>query len=352
MSQGQNNTDDGTGPLYVVGAILVVGFAIKMIWGDALLSAWLAVRHVWASFVLTVWPWQMAGLEESVYWMKTYYIEEWTGDRVGLLGKQLRPFMWPFFALPLAYLAFRVWAKNPGVKLRRSMNMNTLAESEARVWPWITPVLGKKIIEQPIEDGPWAMGLHPLEFARKYSLLDGQTLSRERAEKLFASQLGPLWEGPEKLRSSTRALFACFCAQACSDNKAAIEGLKTMALTVSSGKPDYSFAKGLLDKYYQDERIQAIVKRHAYVSTVVSSTLMEARKYGVLPPNFFLWLRPVNRPLWYTLNGVGRSTPFAEASGVHAHRLAEQVAGYGIELAYVTKCVDALEKGLKEVDYD
>ena len=352
MSQNQGNADDGTGPLYVVGAIMVIGFIVKMVWGDAMLSAWLAVRHAYASAILWLWPGNLVGLEESVYWMKTYYIQEWNGDRVGILGKQLRPFMWPIFALPLGYFAYRVWAKNPGVKLRRSMNMGSLAESESRVWPWIKPALGKKIIDLPIDDGPWAMALHPLEFARKYSLLDGQALNPDRAEKLFASQLGPLWEGPEKLRSSTRALYACFCAQACSDNKAAIAGLKTLALTMSSGKPDYSFVKELLDKYYKDERVQAVTKRHAYVSTVVSATLMEARKYGVLPPNFFLWLRPINRSLWYTLNGVGRSTPFAEASGVHAHRLAEQVAGYGIELAYVKKCVDALEKALKEVEHE
>lgn len=350
MSQGQGNADDGTGPLYVVGALMVVGFTIKMIWGDAMLSAWLAVRHAWASVILAIWPWQLAGMEESVYWIKTYYIQEWSGDRVGLFGKQLRPFMWPVFALPLLYFAYRVWKKNPSVKLRRSMNMISLAESESRVWPWISPVLGKKIIDQSVDDGEWAMALRPLEFARKYSLLNGQALDEDRAEKLFASQLGPLWEGPEKLRGSTRALFACFCAQACGDNKEAVKGLKTLALTHE--KPDYSFVKGYLDKYYKDERIQAITKKHAYVSTVLSATLVEARKYGVLPPNFFLWLRPLNRPLWYTLNGVGRSTPFSEASGVHAHRLAELVAGHAIELAYVKKCVEALDKALKEVVHD
>lgn len=352
MSQGQGNADDGMGPLYVAGAVIVILLVIKSVWGDAIMAGWLAIRHLWAVVVQTVWPWDLKGLSESLYWMDAYYIQEWDKNRVEILGKQLRPFMWPVLALPLAYFAYRVWAKNPGVKLRRSMNMMSLAQSESRVWPWLTPSLGKNIIDLPIDSGDWAMALSPLEFARKFSLLDGQALNRDRAEKLFASQLGPLWEGPEKLRSSTRALFACFCAQACSDNKAAISGLKTLALTMPSGKPDYSFVKGLLDKYYKDERIQQVVSKHAYVSTVISATLLEARKYGVLPPNFFLWLRPLNRPLWYTLNGVGRSTPFSEASGVHAHRLAEQIAGHGIELAYVIKCVDALEKALREVEHD
>lgn len=352
MSQGQNSADDGTGPMYVIGAVLLIAIIIKSLWGDAILALWLEVRNLWIIAVQAIWPGEIKALSEASYWINAYYPQEWDSQRIKFLGESLRLFMWPLFALPLGYFAYRVWAKNPGVKLRRKMNMMSLAASEASVWPWITPSLGKKIIDLPIDKGPWAMGLNPLEFARKYSLLDGKALNRDRAEKLFASQLGPLWEGPEKLRKSTRALFACFCAQACSDNDAAINGLKTLALTMSSGKPDYSFTKDLLDKYYQDPRIQEIISGHAYVSTVVSATLMEARQYGVLPPNFFLWLRPLNRPLWYTLNGVGRSTPFSEASGVHAHRLAEEVAGHGIELAYVGKCVDALEKALNEIQYD
>lgn len=352
MSQGQNNNDDSNAPLFVMGAALVLFIIIKVVWGDAILAGWLAVRGLWASAVMAVWPGDLPGLQEALYWKDTYYIQEWDGKKIGFLGKQLRPFMWPLLALPLAYFGYRVWKKNPSVKLRRSMNMISLAESESRVWPWIKPVLGKKIIDQPIDKGEWAMALHPLEFARKYSLLNGRALDRERAEKLFASQLGPLWEGPEKLRSSTRALFACFCAQACGNNKEAIAGLKTLALTMTSGKPDYSFVKGLLDKHYNDPRVQAVVGKHAYVSTVISSMLLEARKFGVLPPNFFVWLRPLNRPLWYTLNGVGRSTPFSEAAGVHAHRLAEQVAGQAIELAYVETCVDALSRALEEVEHD
>ena len=353
MAQGQGGGgDDGLAPLYIMGFLLLIALIIKSVWGDAILAAWLHLRQGWAMFALAIWPWELKGVEESLYWIRAYYPQEWDAERMDFLNKQVRPFMWPVLALPLGYFAYRVWAKNPSIKLRRVMNMTSLAQSESRVWPWLTPVLGKKIIDLPINEGPWAMALHPLEFARKFSLLDGQALNRDRAERLFASQLGPLWEGPEKLRSSTRALFACFCAQACEDNKSAIDGLKRLAVSVSSGTPDYGFVKELLDKHYQNPKVQDVIGKHAYVSTVISAMLLRARAYGVLPPSFFLWLRPLNRPLWYTLNGVGRSTPFSEAAGVHAHRLAEQIAGHGIELAYVEKCVDALEKSLQEVVHD
>ena len=351
MSQGQESSTDGAGPLYITGAFILVVFIVHIVWGDAIIGAWLRVRYVWAWLFVKVWPGSLPNVQESMYWMRAYYPQEWDASRIALLGRQLRLFMWPVIALPIGYFAYRVWAKNPGVKLRRSMNMSSLAESESRVWPWLKPVLGKKIIDHPIDKGPWAMGLSPLEFARKFDLLDGQVVNRDRAEKLFASQLGSLWESPDRLRRSTRALFACFCAQACGNGKVAVRGLETLALTMPSGSPDYGFVQGLLDEHYKDPRIQAVLQKHAYASTVISAMLLEARKHGVLPPSFFIWLRPSNRALWYTLNGVGRSTPFSEASGVHAHRLAEQVAGHGIELAYVVKCVDALEKAIREVEH-
>ena len=349
MSQNQN--DDGMGPVWAMVGAIVLYFVLKTFFGDALVTAWLAMKSLWGHIILAVWPFELKGLERSMYWARAYNIKEWDNAKISLLSSQIRPFLWPLFAIPLGLWAYKVWKKNPGARLRRSFNMGSLAESESVVWPWIKPTLGQNIINQPLDKGAWAMAYNPLEFARKFSLLDGQALNRDRAGRLFASQLGDLWEGPEKLRGSTRALFACFCAQACGDPKVAVEGLKRLALSVPSGKPDYGFVDRYLKDYYDRPEIQELVRKHAYVATMLSATLLKARRYGVLPPNFFLWLRPLNRSLWLTLNSVGRSTPFSEAAGVHAHRLAEELAGYGIELAYVEKCVDALDKALKEIDH-
>ena len=65
----------------------------------------------------------------------------------------------------------------------------------------------------------------------------------------------------------------------------------------------------------------------------------------------FLWLKPVDRRLWYTLNSVGRQTPFAEVAGIFAHWIAEKEAGRKLLVPMVDEATKALEIVLTEVVY-
>lgn len=345
----QQNQDNSSDLIWIGAALLVVFLLLKVFLGEQVLSLWLQTRLWWIAVIDLIWPWPLESLGEAAYKIRAYHTNEWGNGAAGALARDLRPFIWPLFAIPLAWYGWSVWKKNPGNRFRRPLTRERLLASEQGQWPWTVPVRDLDLVSQSIDKGPWAMEKNPLEFARHYRLLDGNTLNPERAAKLFASQLGPLWEGPDKLRSHERALFACFIAQACRNRKEAQDGLTRLARTMTSGQPDYAFVDGLLAKHMDDPLIKDIVSRHAYVATVISASLKAARKIGVLPPNFFLWLRPINRPLWYTLNCVGRHTPFAGVAGAHAHRLAEEVAGHAIEIPYVEKTVDALRRALDEV---
>ncbi len=254
------------------------------------------------------------------------------------------------FAGPVAWFALK---KNPLQKFRRKHSMKTLVLSEQQLWPAIAPVAKLDLVKESVEKGPWAMSKRPLDFARHYKLLEEDNkLNRNRAEKLFTAQLGKLWEGPGKLPPYMRALFAVFAAQACGDIDAAKNGLNTLSIGMAEGKADYSWVKGMLAKYEKDEKVVAICKKHAYVYTVLASMLKEARGFGVLSSSQFIWLRPLNRSLWYTLNGVGRKVAFPEIAGIYAHWIAELVAEHPIERPYVIKAVDGLERALLEVKFD
>ena len=52
-----------------------------------------------------------------------------------------------------------------------------------------------------------------------------------------------------------------------------------------------------------------------------------ARKKGVLASSQFLFVRPLDRPLWYALNQCGGRTGWAEALAPWAHYAAEEKAG-------------------------
>lgn len=274
--------------------------------------------------------------------------------QINLIGGGLGYFFRWYIVAGIGFWAYKLISKNPLQRFRREHNMKTLAASEQKLWPSIAPVVKLDLIKEPIDKGPWAMSKKPLDFARFYKLLDeGNKLNRDRAEKLFAAQLGKLWENPNRLPPYMKALFTAFAAQANGDLDGAKMALDNLSNTdMNQAKPDFSWVEPLLQKHINTPKVQGIMKKHAYVYTVMASMLKAAREFGVCASAQFVWLRPKNRALWYILNGMGRRVSFAEVGGIFAHWLAEEVAEHPIERPYVIKAVDGLEKALLEVKFD
>lgn len=351
MSQQQAQNDPAVEMVWILVGIFILIFVIKIFFGDQLVAAFLMLRLGWANLFSLVF--HTEGLAHAKLAIETYDPKEWGSRDLSALSQTLRPYMIVPLGGLFGWYAYRVWKRNPSNSYRRVHTRQTLCQSEVRQWPWIAPILNLDLVKESIDTGKWAMGKTPLVFARHYQLLDdGKTLNHKRAEKLFASQLGGLWDGPDKLRPHVRALFACFIAQACRDKDGARDGLRTLALGMASKKVDYGFVDPLLKKHYNDPRVQEFLGKNAYTTTVMCAAVAKARLTGVLPPAYFVWLRPVDRSLWYALNGVGRRTPFCETAGIHAHRLAEEVAGHAIERPYVIEAVKGLEKALRDVKFD
>ena len=277
----------------------------------------------------------------------------YTFGQLKVVGSNIGYYSRWIYLLGLAALGAKVLMKNPLQKFKRNHDMKSLAVSEQRIWPAISPVVKLDLVGEDVDKGPWAMSRRPVDFARYYKLLDeGNKLNRDRAEKLFAMQLGKLWEGTAKLPPHVRALFACFAAQACGDIKVSEAALNKLSIAAANKKEDYSWVPEMLAKYENNEKVQNVIKSHAYVYTVMASLLKCAREFGVLQSPRFIWLRPKNRQLWYILNGVGRRVSFAEVGGIYAHWIAEEVAEHPIERPYVVKAVDGLERALLEVKFD
>lgn len=261
----------------------------------------------------------------------------------------------PFMILFL-YLVYNMWKKNPMQKFRRILTMQTLKESEQKIWPYISPMVHVDLMKEPFDKGPYSMGLRPYDFAVKYKLLLDETsvnsLDKVRAEKLLQSQLGKLWTSFDKLKKYEQALLVIFAAQACGDKKGAQNAINQIALSAAEvgikKMPDFSSTKPLL-KYLDDPKVQQQISRHAYVYTVLAQMLETARSTGVLPSSYIVWLKTRDRTLWYTLNCVGRQVAFIEVAGIFGHWKAEQIAKHKIETPYVAKAIDGLEKALLEV---
>ena len=119
----------------------------------------------------------------------------------------------------------------------------------------------------------------------------------------------------------------------------------------STTKFDYSGVDQLCAKHEKTVPVQEILQRHAYVSTVMAAMLEAARSDGVQASADFLWLKPLDRRMWYTLNTVGRQTPFVEVAGIFAHWVAEKGANKKLLVPMVEEATKALELALQEVVY-
>ena len=84
----------------------------------------------------------------------------------------------------------------------------------------------------------------------------------------------------------------------------------------------------------------------------MASMLELARTDGVLASAEFLWLKPLDRNLWYMLNCVGRQTPFPEISGPFAHWIVEKRLRRPLKVPMVAEAVDALDVALSDIIYN
>ncbi|MCH9644794.1 MAG: type IVB secretion system coupling complex protein DotM/IcmP [Gammaproteobacteria bacterium] len=257
-------------------------------------------------------------------------------------------------ALVLLILSGAVFLQGGNTRFRHKYNMQKLKKVGVENWPEIAPVLSLDLVKQDIETGPWAMAKLPLHFGKEHDLVhviekDQRkvwSLNRAPAQQAFTMQLGPLWQGVDVLPIHIKALIIIFIARAQRERAVASKLLKQIAASAASGKLDFSGVEEYIRKYKHSKIIKWLEGRHAYVYTLLATMLEIARVDGVLATAEFLWLKPVDRRLWYVLNSVGRQTSVVEVSGPYSHWLAEKKVGRALKTPMVKAAVDALEDSM------
>jgi len=280
-----------------------------------------------------------------------------------------------FFKIPVAVilggLAGYLYFMHPNTRFHSVFDMKKLLDKEVENWPQIVPVSNLDLLNTPINEGPWAMAQSPMEFAKKHKLLREErhtaqrgvhrahhrdvtvTLIEDKANQLFANQMGTLWQGPEELPMYAQALFAVFASRGLLQRKTAADLLHQIARSAAKGTGNLNFSgvKEIIAKYKNDPTVELMTGRHAYVLGVMASMLLFARTDGVLANADFLWLKPVDRPLWYMLCSMGRQTPFPEVGGPFAHWLAERSLNRRISQPMIQEATKALNEAIKSVIY-
>lgn len=270
-------------------------------------------------------------------------------------------------AVLVALMGVWVFFRHPILKFKNTFSTDRLRQLEKENWPQITPIVDLDLAATSISEGPWAMAESPMEFAKRKKLLEelprpvDPLLARlgltevkvieplARAE--FIKQMGPPFEDLNKMPIHAKALFAIFAARADNNPKGAAKLTMQIAASSAGGKMDFSGAMPLLRKHYNTKPIAQILGSHAYLYGVLATTLELARTTGVLAPSDFLWLKPLDRKMWYMLNSTGRRTPFVEVAGPFSHWLAEKALARKITQPMVDGAVKGLDEAVKMIIY-
>ena len=360
--QQQQSSDNSMAPVWIMVLVLVAGYAIWTAGHRYIVSIIFFINIFQAQLINFFLP--EASLSNQIYVMQTIDPASVSWNQLVDITRGIGNYMrYPVIVI-MVFLAGYLYKSNIILKYRRAHDMRTLRSQEQYNWPAIMPVVKQDLVSVDINTGPWAMALTPMEFARKYQLLrkddvlldnpvPGQEMTagirRGDAKRVFTLQLGPSWDGFDRCPPHARALAAVFMARMNRDRGASVHILEALDKGAVNGRPDFGVGNSILKKYQNTEMVQQIVSKHAYLLTVLASLLEASRDDGVVPSAEFLWLKVVDRRLWYMLNCIGRQTPFSEVSGPFAHWRAEQAMRRRSLVPMIDEAIKALEIAVKEV---
>ena len=293
---------------------------------------------------------------------------------------------WPL-GLLLAGMGFLAFFMGRTDGLTRRFNMESLLANNAESFPCLRPVVGRGaylLSPESYDAGLWKIARSPIQFAVEHGLLlreDGTaydagevlrnglgsthmpafghaTFDAPKAREVFKAQLGRAFGGPETLSPLRTALLAAFIAYACGDKKAAITLLD--AMSSSYGERDGQASCPILEDEGFRARVDTLLAKHggilhsdasiarhnAYELPWFMGVLYRARQKGVLASSQFLFVRPLDRPLWYALNQCGGRVGWPEAFAAWAHYQAEEAAGKTLTEPDMDRAVNSLKTAL------
>lgn len=361
-SQGGQGTDNSMAPVWIM-ALVFVGAFFTWKLAHAQIVHFIFLINIWEGKFINFFL-NNQQLREKIELMQTIPVQGVDWNTLLLLTEDVGNYVRYPIILILLVLAGYLYQSNIIQKYRKAHSMSSLRAQEQYNWPAIMPIVNENLVDQDVNEGPWAMALTPMEFARKHNLLrkddvllDNPVPGMEMtagirkgdAKRVFTMQLGPYWDGFEHCSPQAAALAGVFLARINRDKDAANLILQTIDKSYVTGKPDFSVAKPIIKKYQNTELVQEVIAKHSYMLTVIGSLLVAARDDGVVPSSEFLWLKPIDRRLWYMLNCMGRQTPYAEVAGPFAHWRAELVMGRGSLVPMVDEAIKALDIAIKEI---
>ena len=247
--------------------------------------------------------------------------------------------------------------------------IETLIKDQSDTWPQIKPMVN--IHPETISDldeGPYAMCLEPRKFAELNGLLikyenklgeERFRLDEQKANDVFVKQLGRRIRTIDDFSQTERFIFAILIPKVCRDGKRTEKLLNILATSYTTekkySKRQLKKLKNIaiketnrsIDEFGYRPEIQNLINQHYYINTLFPRLLEEATKDGVLSTASFVWLKPVEREIWYILNNVGRRSSWTEISGAWSHFNFEKSVERKLPTPFIDGAIEALDEDFR-----
>lgn len=242
------------------------------------------------------------------------------------MGKYYR---WPLLAL-MGFLAYKAW-RHPIIHLRTRRTLESLVAYQSKVWKPIVPVAHRDLTNDTSPE--WRPSRRCMDLAKEQRLIHAGRLKLPETWTYLEQQLGPRLN-LDRLQEHEQALFAVFALRILRDRKGASALLDALNESCrGTGRPNYRIAQKVFQKFRHHKRVLSELKGYSYVRTALFQMLVVARAFdGKLPTSHFIWLKPVDRTLWYALDrapvdpGRLQVASFSEGAAVASQWQAETLA--------------------------
>lgn len=240
--------------------------------------------------------------------------------------------------------------KVKGEGFKTSYDLDRFIEYQAKEWGVIKPAIN--VLKR---HGQNKTALKPFYWMDKHkvTLKDGN-FDDEKAEKIFMKQLGKRVNGFKNAPLHMKVLMFSFILNAARDkNNDKFKSDMAEIFLIEDQKIKTEKLRELIKPYLSNKKytnkILQFSKKHAYYTTLLVAMLVWARKKGgTYPPAQFVWLKGVDRTLWYALNNVGRYKFFIEGAGIISHYQAEVVSRTPLIEPYMESAIEGLENYIEE----
>jgi len=288
-----------------------------------------------------------------------------TGQSIGIIGHRIAHYLRIPLAIYFGAVAFYALLLSPRTKFKSRYDLEGFIKVQHRMWPVLSPIVkfkpsskSARIPGSQIPDKlpPFAEALSPEEWLsfHRIHVINGIP-DREATRQSLIQQLGPRWNGIEGQPPYIQALFAAYALKGVQkrDESDELLGRLSTCWTVENGFNMPADIAAEIKRLVHNPEIGGeaakIAAQHAYRTTAMLGVLRWSRMMGgVLATAQFLWLRAVDRVLWYPANNLGRRSFHVEGAGAMAHFMAEQNAKKPLPIPRVDTAIMALNQFLAD----